>query len=221
MSADHQAWLDRWRDGRIGFHLDKVNGYLARHADAMTDRRDARVFVPLCGKSLDLAWLAERGHDVVGVELAEDAVLALHEEQGLSPDEIIEGEAHRCYVSGRVRVFVGDFFALSPAVIPPFDAVWDRAAMIALPESVRPAYAAHLRGFLAPEARVLLSTLVYDQARMNGPPFSVSADEVRGAYEDAFSIERLEEKDITAENPRFAEAGLDVVSEETWLLTPR
>ena len=220
LDNDHEAWLERWREGRTGFHLDRTNEQLVRHIGRVLAPGEGRVFVPLCGKSLDLAWLVDRGHDVVGVELAEDAVRAFHREHDLEP-EVMETASFRVYTSHRLSLYVGDFFDLGRAEVQPFDVIWDRAAMIALRLPVRRSYVAHLRRLLAPGGRILLSTLAYDQDRMEGPPFSVPADEVSDAYGDGFSIERVAETDITAENPRFAASGLGRVLEETWVLTPQ
>lgn len=220
MSTHNDAWIERWRDGRIGFHLDRVNGYLRRHADRILAEGEGRILVPLCGKSLDLAWLSARGHEVVGIELAQAAVDAFHTEHGLVP-EVTTEDGFKVHATDRLRVLVGDFFDFRVGEADAFDAVWDRASMIALPVDDRRRYVAHLRTLLKPGAKILLSTLSYDQDLMDGPPYSVSADEVDAAYRDAFSIERLEEKDITDENPRFRASGLDRVLEETWLLESR
>lgn len=166
------------------------NAALLRHWDLDAQR----VLVPLCGKSADLAWLAERGHEVTGVELSPIACEAFFAERGLEPTR----DVHRAYVrwrAGRVTLLQGDIFQLDE----PFDAVWDRAALIALPPAQRGPYADLLRRW-AP--RGLLVTLVYDQSRRDGPPFSVPDEEVRRLHPEAVRVEAQ----ATGE-PRWDEIG--------------
>ena len=143
--------------------------------------RRKRVLVPLCGKTLDLAWLVAQGQPVLGVELSPIAVEALFCEQGLVP-EVTDESPFRRYRSGALEVLCGDFFDLTQAHLGAVDAVYDRASLIALPPETRRGYAAHLMGLLSPETRILLITLDYDQAQMAGPPFAVAAGEVRDLF---------------------------------------
>jgi thiopurine S-methyltransferase len=184
-----EDWLARWRDGRIGFHEGRPNDLLVRHGARITGRR---VFVPLCGKTEDLAHLAARGHDVVGVELAEDAVRAFFSEHGLTPDIAAHGALTE-YRAGAVTIFAGDVFATTPALLGPLDTVYDRAALIALPPELRPRYVHHLRSLLPVGASGLVITLEYDQALMTGPPFAVLEPELRALYTGA-TLELLDQR---------------------------
>lgn len=215
--ADRDAWLARWREDRTGFHLDRVNPFLEANADRMLPPGGGRVLVPLCGKSLDLAWLVARGHDVVGVELAEAAVEQLHAGLGLTPS-ISDRGALRSWKTDRLEILVGDIFDLDPAVTGAFHAIWDRAALIALRADDRARYAPHMLDFLGPGGRMLLCTLGYDQSKMDGPPFSVPASEVRSYFDNVLPLEKLEERDVTDGNPRFSESGISEVLEELWLV---
>src|SRR5271168_4030892 len=69
-----EFWHDRWRTGQIGFHQSAVDRHLAAHWPTLELAAASPVFVPLCGKSLDLLWLRDRGHAVLGVELSAVAV---------------------------------------------------------------------------------------------------------------------------------------------------
>ena len=105
-------WQARWARNEIGFHLREVNPYLQRHWPELGLVPGAQVLVPLCGKSLDMAWLAEQGYRVLGVELAESAVIAFFAEQELTPQRSISYGAFRRYRAGAVELLCGDFFAL-------------------------------------------------------------------------------------------------------------
>lgn len=173
---NREFWLDRWASGQIGFHEGAVNRHLQQH----WPDRPGTVLVPLCGKTHDLHALVARGHTVTGVELSAAACDAVFAEHGLTPTLDTWGPYVRRR-HGALTVLEGDFFALTGQ----WDAVWDRAALIALPPDMRPRYVAHLRTLLGPGAHVLLVTLDYPQAERAGPPFSVPADEVRSLWPEA------------------------------------
>jgi len=200
-----EDWDLRWQQGRIGFHIDSVHPDLIEYGDRLLAGGPHRVFVPLCGKTHDLAWLVERGHEVVGVELVESAVRALHEEQGIEA-EVAREEPFTVYRSAGLTVFVGDFFALGREHVGAIDRVWDRASLIALPPSARPGYVEHLRALAGDRWSMLLNVLDYDQSVMDGPPWSVGDDEVRGRYGD-LDLERLHERDTIATATRWSDLG--------------
>jgi thiopurine S-methyltransferase len=177
---DRDFWLRRWEDGAIGFHRSDVHPMLARHLGALALPEGARVFMPLCGRSLDMAWLRAQGHRVAGVELSAQAVEEFFDEHDLTPDVYRAGPLRR-YATGGLDLFVGDLFDLTPEVLGPVDAVYDRAALVALPAPTRSRYAARLLA-LAHAAPQLLITFAYDPSAMDGPPFSVDAGEVREHY---------------------------------------
>jgi thiopurine S-methyltransferase len=184
-------WRARWREGKIGFHQGRPNEHLEAHRDVLEAAR--RVLVPLCGKSVDLAWLAQDRLDrtVVGVELVEEAVRAFFDEQGLTAQRTQDGPLAR-YEAGRIEVVVGDFFELGRAELGTFDGCFDRAALVALPPAMRTAYVAHLRTLLEPAARVLLVSMVHD-ADPHEPPFAVDEAEIRALWAGA-SVVRLDDR---------------------------
>ena len=215
---DRNGWVTRWREGRIQFHADKVNPMLDRYVDRLLPEGSGRVLVPLCGKSLDLGWLVEHGHEVVGVELVEKAVEDLFNGIGGSPT-ISTQDVFQSWRSDGLEVLVGDLFEFDANVSGKFDAIWDRAAFVALRPSDRDRYAPHLQEFLRPNGRILLSTISYDGSKMEGPPFSVSANEVHRRFGNSLSVEKLEESINTDPNPCFTENGIDRVLEEAWLIS--
>jgi thiopurine S-methyltransferase len=186
---DPAFWHERWQQGRIGFHEARVNTYLERHVDRLANY--PRVLVPMCGKTEDLAFLAAHGHEVIGVELVEAAVRAFYAEHGLAPRVTPRGAMVE-FAAPPITVFAGDIFATTRELLGPIDAIYDRAALVALPDDLRRRYVDHLRALLPKGGRVLLVTFEYDQARMAGPPFSVTEAELRVLF-DGTEIELLSE----------------------------
>jgi thiopurine S-methyltransferase len=186
----NEDWLARWRDGRIAFHEGRPNRLLERHVARLAGCH--RVLVPLCGKAEDLAFLAAHGHAVVGVELSEQAVREFFAAHGLAPSVTPRGELVE-YRAGAITVLVGDMFAATPALVGAVDALYDRAALIALPPDLRRRYAAQLRALLPAGARALVINLEYDQALMTGPPFAVLEPELRSLFAGA-TIELVDEQ---------------------------
>ena len=201
-----EFWHQRWASNQIGFHEGQVNAYLARHYAHLGLAPGETVFVPLCGKSVDLRWLADQGARVLGVELSPIAVESFFAEQGLTPRTRKEA-AFTVWESGPIRLLCGDYFALAPADLAGVHAVYDRAALIALPPERRADYVAHLDRLLPGARRTLLITLEYPQEQMQGPPFSVAEREVRTLFTSA-RIERLGGQDVLADHPRFRDKGL-------------
>ncbi|RME01732.1 MAG: thiopurine S-methyltransferase [Deltaproteobacteria bacterium] len=212
-----EFWKARWKANRIGFHQPEINRHLKRFWSRLGLRGEGRVFVPLCGKSRDLCWLAEEGHEVLGVELVEDAVRAFHEENGLSCTPCQEERFSR-WCSDRIEILCGDFFDLTPVHLEGVRAVYDRAALIALPADMRKRYVGHLLRILPRDAKILLLTLEDGPARLPGPPFGVPEGEVETAFGERFTIERLLEGPIHLQGKSEPEAA---VTEKVYLLEPK
>lgn len=218
---DREFWYQRWRAGETGFHDTDVNPLLVRYWPGLEVDRSDRVFVPLCGKSVDMVWLASRGHRVLGVELSPIAVEAFFDEQGLDP-RVRHRDGLEIWDAGDIRVYCGDFFALDRALTGRIGAVYDRAALIALPETMRADYVRHLRSLLPPAgAPMLLVTLDYDAAEMDGPPFPVTHDEVDDRFGVGWRIEQVHVEDALAGSPRLRERGLTALSQAVYRLLPR
>jgi thiopurine S-methyltransferase len=197
------AWLRRWEGGCIGFHQEAVNPLLITHWANIVPATDCRVLVPLCGKTKDILWLAERGHSVVGVELSEFACRAFFEENELSFEIESRGEVQAFVGRGdgsRIELLCGDFFALVAADVGVISAWFDRAAMVALPPALWPRYAETLERLLSPGGAGLMLTFEYPQEERNGPPYSVAFDSVVAQFGGDFEVELLECLDLTAEN---------------------
>lgn len=208
MSED---WLGRWDQGRTGWHEPAGNEGLKTFWPDIAD--PGSVLVPLCGKSPDLLWLAERGHHVVGVELSETAVRGFFADNELEYELESAGQFSRYAATQHsLKLCCGDFFAFES---PPFDALYDRGALVAISGEQRPQYVEHTNKLLKPGALRLVVTLEYDQRVVNGPPFAVLADELAGYWSD---LARVGEKDdIDNCPPKFRAAGLTDISEVFWL----
>lgn len=191
-------WSERWEKGDTGWHQKEVEPVLIQNFSGLAP---TRVLVPLCGKSLDLSWLASRGHEVLGIELSALACEAYFSEQQLKFEIFTQGR-FKVYRSGAISLFNGDFFDLSPADLGSIGAVYDRAALIALPKPVRKQYAHHLKHLVCMNGKNELSFLQVVLERKStddkGPPFSVTAQELKDLYSDAFRIQLVncEEVDI-------------------------
>jgi thiopurine S-methyltransferase len=218
--VDQDFWHQRWAANRIGFHLPETNPWLQRYWPLLGLNSGARVFVPLCGKSLDMLWLLEQGYRVVGVEISRLAVAAFFEENGLVP-EIRQEQRFNRWRCDELELLCGDFFDLQATDLGPVAGVFDRAALIALPPALRSRYVTQLITLLDPGTQGLLITLGYDQPAMNGPPFSVMPDEVGRLFGSHFNITAVHTEDVLAGHERFREAGLSELTESVWRLVRR
>jgi thiopurine S-methyltransferase len=180
---DIAFWASRWNEGKIGFHEGKANQYLVRHGAVLGEGRN--VLVPLCGKTEDLAYLAARGHHVVGIEVVEKAVRAFYQEHGLTPT-VKNG---RIFEAAGVTIILDDLFNVTREDTGPVDALYDRAALIALPPEIRGRYVAKMRELLSPGAKGLLVTLTYAPDSVVPPPHAIFEPEVRALYNDAKLLE--------------------------------
>ena len=181
-------WRQRWADNQIGFHEAEPHPLLREHWSRLGLTADNRVFVPLCGKSRDLPWLRAQGHAIVGNELAEIAVRDFFREHDMAATQTRVGE-FEVFSSAGYELLCGDYFALTTAAVGPFAAIYDRAALIALPPAMRRDYAAKLSQLAQRGTRMLLITVDYDLSVLTPPPFAVSADDVTEHYRAAWDIE--------------------------------
>ena len=208
---EHNFWHKRWENNQIGFHESKTNYLLLKYFTELSIEQSSRVFVPLCGKTLDIAWLLSSGYNVVGAELSELAIKQLFEELSVEP-EISEVGNLKHYSAKNIDIFVGNIFDLSESVLGKVDAVYDRAALVALPEEMRNTYSAHIMQ-ITKNAPMLLICFEYDQNSMNGPPFSISGEEVNRHYKHSYNLSLIASVKI----PGGFKGNL-TVKESVWLL---
>ncbi len=208
-------WLNKWEKGETGFHSNESHPFLTEFWLQVPACQ--RVFVPLCGKSLDMLWLRSQGLAVLGVELSERAVKDFFQSANLQP-EISRHGALQIWRSDDIEILCGDFFALTVADLGGCDVIYDRAALIALPPPLRLRYAQTIKYFFPQGTKMLLVTLDYPQSEMDGPPFSVGEEAVRALYQGA-NIEQLASRDVLPDNQRFSQRGVSRLFEDAYLVT--
>jgi thiopurine S-methyltransferase len=210
---DATFWHQRWATNNIGFHRSEVNPLLVTYFKELSIAKGSRVFVPLCGKTLDIPWLLSKGYQVAGAELSALAIQQLFAELGIEPKITELGELKH-YGATDIDIFVGDIFHLRGDILGSVDAVFDRAALVALPEQMRIRYTKHITDITGNVPQLLI-TYEYDQNRMDGPPFSVSNAEVKQHYQASYELSLLASIDIIEGLKRGHPA-----KENVWLLKP-
>ncbi len=215
MEPDH--WHQRWQEGRIGFHTGNINPWLERFYNKLLLEKGDTVLLPLCGKAADLAWLAEQGLNVIGVELSDIALTQFFEEQQLAPT-LEQHDPFRTWSSGPMTLFEGDFFDFDHARAQSSNALFDRAALVALPAEMRERYVQHLSTILNRDTPILLVATDYPQEEKAPPPFAVSDAEVRRLYRKAFSVELLHSEDLTHSQDPLSKRGVSHLTENVYLI---
>lgn len=210
MEADF--WHKKWELNEIGFHKTEANPLLVKHLVQLSLKNGDRIFLPLCGKTLDIGWLLQQGFQVVGAELSELAIQQLFEQLELKP-QIAEIGSLKRYSAKNLDVFVGDIFAIDRELIGHIDAIFDRAALVALPSEMRIQYAKHLID-ITNNAPQILITFEYDTKGVSGPPHAISKNEITTHYDANYQLKTLER-----ENLRGGIKGKSEAIERVWLLS--
>ena len=213
-----QFWLEKWSNQETGFHLDSAHPLLQKFYSQVFNPKEG-VFVPLCGKSSDLAFFAEKGSYTLGCELAEKAVRAFFSSQNKTDDkklQISDIAKFQLYQLNNIEILIGDYFDLQAKQLESCKTIYDRAALIALPELMRKDYVEHMRNII-PHAKMLLITLGYPQHEMNGPPFSVLKEEVKQLFDFA-KIEQVYTNNILSKEAKFKSKGLSALYESAYVI---
>ena len=217
---DAAYWQSHWQRGETGWHRDEVMPLLQKHWPGIDPAPGARVGVPLCGKTLDMPWLAAQGHDVLGIEVAAEGIAAFFAEQGLD-DDTVDTPAGRLHRAGAIDILQADVFEVDAATLANCRHVYDRAALIALPPELRRRYADTFYARLPSGCRGLLITLEYPQHEKAGPPFSVGEDEVHALFSPDWDVTLLERRDILAQQPAFVAEGVGALHTTVYRLDKR
>ncbi|MCW8108529.1 thiopurine S-methyltransferase [Alteromonas ponticola] len=210
---EKQFWIERWESEEIAFHEDTVNTRLIKYIQRICPM-GGHVFVPLCGKTLDIGWLLENGYTVTAVELSRKAIEALFAQLQLTPTITTMGK-FVAYSAPAITVYEGDFFDLKQIHLLDVDCIYDRASLVALPPELRNRYIQHLP-VISSYASQLLITVDYDRSLMDGPPFAITGEDIRSYYAPSFSITALETSALPAKLKGKCEA-----TSSAWLLTKR
>jgi thiopurine S-methyltransferase len=214
-----EFWLENWKQNKIGFHQKITNPYLPAFWQHLETSVNSQVFVPLCGKSIDLLWLRQQGHNVLGVEVSELAANQFFFENEVE-HHVSEQDGFICYQAESLTFMQGDFFQLTADHLQDIQGVFDRAALVALPFELRQKYVKHLTNILPNKAKILLIAFEYDQSQMNGPPFSVNEAEIQLLYQARYEIKRLLAQEVLDKYPQFRDLGLSGLEEKVYLLQP-
>ncbi len=211
---DSNFWLKKWERNEIAFHNSEANPALVKHFQALNLAPGDRIFLPLCGKTLDIGWLLSQGYRVAGAELSNIAIEQLFSELKVEPN-ISEVGKSKHYSADNINIFVGNIFDLSGEMLGPVEAIYDRAALVALPKEVRDRYTPHLKEITA-NAPQLLICFEYEQGLISGPPFSISPQEVARHYRDSYALTPLESGAVPG-----GLKGSDAAKQIVWLLQSR
>jgi len=199
---EHDFWHAKWQKNEIGFHQNEINQHLMKHWVSLAIPEGSKVLVPLCGKSLDMLWLLDKGYQVIGVELSPIAVEEFFSENDIVA-EVREEEHFTVYQHEDLTIYRGDFFQLSENHLHGVDVVYDRAALVALPEELRKAYVGHLDSVLHAKQDILLVAMEYEQSEMSGPPFALLEPEIRSLFSTRHDVHLLERFDVLQVAPQF------------------
>ncbi|WP_434927217.1 thiopurine S-methyltransferase [Shewanella sp. HL-SH2] len=213
-----QFWHEKWQMQQIGFHQPQVNPLLIRFWSELNLVPMSKIFVPLCGKSLDMCYLAELGHQVQGSELSQTAIEQFFNDNQL-PFQVQQHTQHQFYAADQIQLIQGDIFALDPSVTADIGGFYDRAALIAWPEEMRQQYAQTLAKLIPVDISGLLITLDYPQDTLKGPPFAVSPDWIEQYLSPYFEVTLLACEDVLADNPRFVNKQVPWLNEAAYKLT--
>ena len=208
---DARFWHQKWEANDTPFHGSEANPMLVKYFSALSLPEGSRVFIPLCGKTLDILWLLSNGYRVAGAELSKLAIEQLFAALGMEPIITTLGAIER-YSAEDVDIFVGDIFELTGTTLGLVDAIYDRAALVALPETMRNRYTAHLTE-ISNNAPQLLICYVYDQSVLDGPPFSISNEEVNRHYRERYTLTAMASMEVPG-----GLKGKCAATENAWLL---
>jgi thiopurine S-methyltransferase len=207
-----EFWKQKWERREIAFHEGKANYFLVKHVNQLALAKNSRVFVPLCGKTQDMIWLLEHGYKVIGAELSEIAVKEFFLESKLVPNVRNLGNLVH-YQAENIDIYAGDIFDVTHEMLGSIQAIYDRAALVALPHAMRRAYTSHLMD-ISKAASQLIVSYEYDQNLVDGPPFSISEKELSAHFAEVYELQALETISVIGGLKGKADS-----SETAWLLT--
>ncbi|XP_068567393.1 probable thiopurine S-methyltransferase isoform X1 [Cebidichthys violaceus] len=217
-------WEERWQEDRIGFHQPHVHKMLEKNIDkVLSGRTGVRFFFPLCGKAVDMKWLADMGHSVVGVEISEKGIKQFFEDNNMTyseePVPAIPGAKVFKSSERNISLYQCDLYKFSSSIEGQFGAIWDRGSLVAINPRDREKYAALIISLMAKDCRYLLDTLLYNPESYSGPPFLVPDEQVASLFGNSCDLEQLQSLDALTDRQRGW--GLDYLTETVHLITPK
>ena len=209
---DIEFWQQMWREGRLGFDQSSVNPYLAEVIDQWLEDGSHHVFVPLCGRSIDMSFIHSAGHSIWGVECVEKAILDFFDSLNLNPQCVSISDSIQCFKAQRYELFCGDFFSMKSQYLERPNSklkIWDRASLVALPKNLRLKYYQQLIELSGNSLDWMCLLFTYEHPELIGPPFSVEISEIKDIMmPQGYKIEVVTERCIEPQNPKFKEAGV-------------
>jgi len=210
-------WLEFWANNETNWHSDVVTQELEKYLGLLKLESGDTVFVPLCGKSLDMIYMLNRGFSVIGVEVSEIGIKQFFHENGLDFTISQVGEFN-LYSAKNIEIYCGDFFSLTSKHLCGVKAVFDRKSLIALDRNLRQKYVKHLNDIISLGVRILLITLHYPKHQMSGPPFSVDKSEVESLFSMAFNYQELKPFQDIENGLKLARSGVDYIENAAYCL---
>jgi thiopurine S-methyltransferase len=210
-------WLEFWANNETNWHSDVVTQELEKYLGLLKLESGDTVFVPLCGKSLDMIYMLNRGFSVIGVEVSEIGIKQFFHENGLDFTISQVGEFD-LYSAKNIEIYCGDFFSLTSKHLCGVKAVFDRKSLIALNRNLRQKYVKHLNDIISLGVRILLITLHYPKHQMSGPPFSVDKSEVESLFSMAFNYQELKPFQDIENGLKLARSGVDYIENAAYCL---
>ncbi|OCT58017.1 probable thiopurine S-methyltransferase [Xenopus laevis] len=215
-------WRDNWEKRKIGFHEKNIHVFLSEFVEDMVNKRaQIHIFFPLCGKAVDMKWLADMGHSIVGVDVSEMGLKEFFEEQNIPYVEETLPEIPGAKVfkstSGNISLYCCNMFDLSSSIIGKFGGIWDRGAMVAINSWDRERYAKLILTLMENDCRYLLVTCVYDPKLHPGPPFYISDTARESLLGQSCNVKFLKTIDSFTDEQR--DWGLDYYNDNLYLVT--
>ena len=214
-----EFWLEKWQNNQTGFHKDFTHPLLVEFVGQLNVSKGDTIFVPLCGKTIDMLWLNSQGYHVIGIELSELAVEQFFAENNIS-FELTKDDLFNVYTHENITIYQGDFFDLTTSHLQNVKAVYDRAALIALPDGLVEKYTSAMRDIVPDDSKYLLITLELQRTTTDalGPPFSIPDKKVHQLFAQYQSVTLLQEEDIIEREQGFQKLGCAYVYERVYLI---
>ncbi|CAN8005296.1 unnamed protein product [Ixodes pacificus] len=190
-------WSNCWDIGNTPWHRRDIHPLLTEHVDeVLGNRRDAQVFIPLCGKANEIKWFYDNGHRVAGLEYVEKTVRLFFEENKLSYIETT-CPVINCKIlqtnDKRLRIFVCSVFDFKKESVGPVDVIWDRGGLVAVNKEERLRYISVMLSLMSPDSTYALICVVYDDDSYTGFPTSIPDDTVRELFGKEMKLTKVAE----------------------------
>lgn len=204
-------WNNKWENNEIGFHQNNVTPLLKKYLHYFLDKNSIKksCLLPLCGKTFDLIYLSEFFKEVTGVELIKKAIEDFYIENNL------EMRTRNSSISSKnIEIFNEDFFSFNKSENKKYSYIFDRASLIAISPVSREKYVQSIKRSMSTNCKIFLITIEYKQDQIEGPPFSLSDDDVKSLFKD-FKLEKLCRESVIGQNQKFK--GLNIF-QSAWLI---